>query len=61
MNFSAVATNPDPSASVVPLGETPEYLDPQSQEALYEVDVTRMALLFSFCQAPEGEAIGNLG
>jgi hypothetical protein len=45
----------------MPLGQTPNYLDPQSQEALHEVDVSGTALLFSFGQAPEGEAIGSLG
>lgn len=33
-----------------PLGQTPEYLDPQSQEALHEVDISGMALHFSFDQ-----------
>jgi hypothetical protein len=28
----------------VPLGRTPPYLDPQSQEALYEVDVGGMPI-----------------
>jgi hypothetical protein len=28
----------------VPLGRTPPYLDPQSQEALYEVDVSGMPI-----------------
>lgn len=49
------------SVWVLPLGQTPDYLDPQSHEALHEVDVSGMALLFSFGQAPEGEAIGSLG
>ena len=35
------------SVWVTPLGQTPDYLDPQSQEALYEVDVSGMALHFS--------------
>ena len=46
---------------LVPLGQTPDYLDPQSQEALHEVDVSGMALHFSFGAAPQGEAIGSLG
>jgi hypothetical protein len=49
------------SVGVVPLGQTPDYLDPQSQEALHEVDFSGTALYFSFGQAPEGEAIGSLG
>lgn len=49
------------SVWAVPLGQTPGYLDPQSQEALHEVDVSETALLFSVGQAPEGEAIGSLG
>ncbi|MEP6935072.1 MAG: hypothetical protein ABI988_14225 [Nitrospirota bacterium] len=61
MNVSKVVTNSVASVWVVPLGQTPNYLDPQSQEALHEVDVSAMALLFSFDQAPEGEAIGSLG
>ena len=31
---------------VAPLGQTPDYLDPQSQEALYEVDVNGTELLY---------------
>ena len=49
------------SVWVIPLGQTPGYLDPQSQEALHEVDVSGTGLLFTFGQAPEGEAIGSLG
>ena len=61
MNFSKVVTNSVASVWIMPLGQTPDYLDPQSQEALHEVDVSGTALLFSFGQAPEGEAIGSLG
>lgn len=61
MNISKVATNSVASVWHVPLGQTPGYLDPQSQEALYEVDVSGMALHFSFGQTPEGEAIESLG
>jgi hypothetical protein len=46
---------------VEPLGQTPNYLDPKSQEALYEVDVSGTALHFSFGQRLEREAIGSLG
>jgi len=49
------------SVWAVPLGQTPGYLDPQSQEALHEVDVSGTTLHFSFGQAPEGEAVGTLG
>jgi hypothetical protein len=38
------------SREIVPLGQTPDYLDPQSQEALHEVDVSGMALPSSFGQ-----------
>lgn len=48
MNFSKGETNFSASLLVVPLGRTPNYLDPQSQEALYEVDVSGMTLHFSF-------------
>ena len=61
MNLAKVATNSLTSVWVVPLGQTPNYLDPQSQEAVYEVDVSGTALHFSFGQAPEGDAIGSLG
>ena len=61
MNISKVATNSAASVWHVPLGQTPGYLDSQSQEALYEVDVSGMALFYSFGQAPEGEAIRSLG
>ena len=61
MNLSKVGTNSVASVGVVPLGQTPDYLDPQSQEALHEVDVSGTALHFSFGQAPEGEAVGTLG
>lgn len=50
MNLSKVATNSVASVWVVPLGQTPDYLDPQSQEALHEVDVGGTALHFSFGQ-----------
>ena len=60
VNFAKVATNAVASALVVPLGQTPNYLDPQSQEALHEVDVSGTALNFTFDQAPEGEAIGSV-
>lgn len=61
MNVSKVKSNSVASAWVVPLGQTPDYLDPQSQEALYEVDVSGTALYFSFGQASEAEAIEGLG
>lgn len=54
MNLSKVVTNSVAPVWVVPLGQTPNYLDPQSQEALHEVDVNGTSLLFSFGQAPEG-------
>jgi hypothetical protein len=61
VNLAKVVTNAVASAWGVPLGQTPDYLDPQSQEALHEVDVSATARLFSFGQAPEGKAIGSLG
>lgn len=60
VNISKVRTNSVFSMWHVPLGRTPDYLDPQSQEALYEVDVSGMALHFSFGQRPEGETIRSL-
>lgn len=43
---------------VAPLGRTPDYLDPQSQEALYEVDVSGMELLFPTGEAQKGKLLG---
>jgi hypothetical protein len=56
-------TNSVASAWLVPLGKTPDYLDPQSQEALHEVDVSGMALQFSFSQQQSGQSsrAGNEG
>jgi hypothetical protein len=39
----------------VPLGQTPGYLDPQSQEALYEVDVSGLTILLPFGEASEAK------
>ena len=50
VNVSKIVTNSVTSVWVVPLGRTPDYLNPQSQEALHEVDVSGMALHFSFGQ-----------
>lgn len=46
MNSSKVGTHPGTSTWVAPLGQTPDYLDLQSQEALYEVDISGMELHF---------------
>ncbi|HEV8326477.1 MAG TPA: hypothetical protein VGQ08_03270 [Nitrospiraceae bacterium] len=48
------------SVWVFPLGQTPTYLDPQSQEAVHEVDVSGTDLQFSSAR-PQGESIGSLG
>jgi hypothetical protein len=61
VTLSKVGTNSVASMWVEPLGQTPNYLDPQSQEALYEVDVSGTALHFSFGQRLERETIGSLG
>lgn len=58
MNFSEVGTNSVGSLLVVSLGQTPDYLDPQSQEAVYEVDVSGMALRFSVDQHQRGKPQG---
>jgi hypothetical protein len=47
------------SVWVVPLGRTPDYLDSQSQEALYEVDVSGMTLHFSV-RDQRGKAIESV-
>lgn len=39
---------------VVPLGRTPPYLDPQSQEAMYEVDVSGMPINMYFNRNEDG-------
>jgi hypothetical protein len=49
------------SSWIVPLGRTRDYLDPQCQEALHEVDVSGMALLHSFDRHQKGNAIGSFG
>jgi len=41
-----------------PLGQTPDYLDPQSQEALYEVDVSGMELPSLPGEAQRGKLVG---
>lgn len=61
MNSRTVATHSAPLVSVVPLGQTPDYLDPQSQEALHEVDVSGTALLFPFSEAPKEAALESPG
>lgn len=54
VNVSKIGMNSVMSVWVVPLGQTPRYLDPKSQEALHEVDVSATAILHSFDHAPEG-------
>lgn len=54
MNLSRVVTNSVTSVWFVPLGQTPDYLDPQSQEALHEVDVSGMVVRVSFDQPQRG-------
>ena len=61
MKLSKRVTDSVSSVWLMPLGQTPGYLDPQSQEALHEVDLSGMALHFSFGAAPQGEAVGSLG
>jgi hypothetical protein len=58
VNASKVGTNPVTSMWVAPLGQTPDYLDRQSQEALYEVDVSSMELLFPTGEALKGKRLG---
>ena len=59
MNAPQVGTNSVTSMWVAPLGQTPDYLDPQSQEALYEVDVSGMELLFPTGEAEKGELLNS--
>ena len=61
VNVSKGATNSVTSTWVVPLGQTPSYLDPRCQEELHEVDVSGIALHVSLSQAPEGKAIRRMG
>lgn len=58
--LSEILTNSAALVCLEPLGQTPGYLDPQSQEAMYEVDVSGIALHFSFEQPSEGGAIKGL-
>lgn len=60
MNSPPVATHSAPLVSIVPLGQTPDYLDPQSQEALHEVDVSGMAVVISFSEAPKETALETM-
>ena len=53
MNFSNVEMKSVASMWVVPLGQTPGYLDPQSQEALHEVDVSGMTIVMPSGKASE--------
>jgi uncharacterized protein YeaO (DUF488 family) len=50
VNLSEAVTKSVTLVGVVPLGQTPNYLEPQSQEALHEVDVSGTAFYFSFDQ-----------
>ena len=59
MNAPQVGTNSVTSMWVAPLGQTPDSLDPQSQEALYEVDVSGMELLFPTGEAQKGELLNS--
>jgi hypothetical protein len=45
----------------MPLGQTPDYLDPQSQEARYEVDVNGMTLSYSFDDPQIKKTVGSSG
>jgi hypothetical protein len=54
VNFTKGVTDTASSVWLVPLEQTPDYLDPQSQEALHEVDVSGTALHFSFRQHQRG-------
>lgn len=47
MTISTQVTSSPTSRWVMPLGQTPPYLDAQSQEAVYEVDVSGMPLNFT--------------
>ena len=63
VNSSKVVTDSMASVWLVPLGKTPDYLDPHSQEALHEVDVSGMALQVSFNQhqGVQSSRAGNEG
>ena len=47
VSLSNHVTSPSTSLWVLPLGQTPPYLDPQSQEAVYEVDVSGIPIILS--------------
>lgn len=44
----------------VPLGRTPSYLDPQSQEAVHEVDVSGMLIHIDFNRNQSGHTDGSM-
>ena len=46
--------------SDVPLGRTPPYLDPQSQEAVHEVDVSGMPIHIKFNWNQSGHTEGSM-
>jgi len=55
VNLSKDATSPSTSFLSLPLGRTPPYLDPQSQEAVYEVDVSGMPIDIHFDMNQSGQ------
>ena len=61
MKVSKSMSNSGAAVCLVALGQTPDYLDPQSQEAQHEVDVSGMELRFSSGNASERRATEKLG
>jgi len=58
VTLSNNGTSSSTSLLVMPLGRTPPYLDPQSQEAVYEVDVSGMPIIFSSHSYQSGQNRG---
>ena len=60
MNLSKNVTSSSTPLSDVPLGQTPPYLDPQSQEATYEVDVSGMPINMYFNGNQDDKTKGSI-
>jgi hypothetical protein len=61
MKVSKDKTNSVASVWSVPLGRIPGSLDPQSREALHEVDINRDVAPFSFWPECRRGIVGSLG
>jgi hypothetical protein len=60
VNIPKNDTSSSSPLSDVPLGRTPPYLDPQSQEAVHEVDVSGMPIHINFNWNQSGHTEGSM-